>query len=121
MKNALQEDADRTFLPRMTALYTELNTAWDRHGDMPDHVCDLMVQATMSLGDAIINAPISCRDDIALKLRFAADMVAAKEGVILAERPAVERAMSDLMAFRDKEWHAEALILQRYQALPAPH
>lgn len=121
MKNAIEENADRTFLPRMTALHTELNTAWNRHGDMPDDVCDLVVRATMLLGEAIINAPISCRDDIAHKLRFAAELVSAKEGVILAERPAVERAMSDLMAFRDKEWHAEALIVQRYQALSAPH
>lgn len=121
MTKPLEEVTDRTFLPRMTALYAEINTVWDRHGDMPEDVCDLIVQATMSLSDAIMNAPITCEDDIAYKLRFAADLISDKCGVVLAERPAVERALSDLIALRESEWHADGRLLQRCKAVSATH
>lgn len=118
MTGAAREASAITFLRRMTSLYAELDTVWSRHGELPDEVSDAIVDAAGLLCDAIINAPIKCEDDIARKLRFAADLVSSKDGVMLAERPAVERA---LIAFREAELRSDRRLLDRLQLVSAHH
>lgn len=115
------ENLDKSFLQRMTALYADLNNMWSRHGEMPDEVCDAITDAAGLLCDAIIDAPAKTEDDVASKLRFAAHLVSNKGGIYHAERPAVERALSDLMALREVQWHADALMLQKCQAASTAH
>ncbi|EKJ97181.1 hypothetical protein C241_02734 [Bradyrhizobium lupini HPC(L)] len=121
MTGAAREASAITFLRRMTSLYAELDTVWSRHGELPDEVSDAIVDAAGLLCDAIINAPIKCEDDIARKLRFAADLVSSKDGVMLAERPAVERALRDLITFREAELRVDKRLLDRLQLASAHH
>ncbi len=121
MTGAAREASERSFLRRMTSLYAELDTVWSRHGELPDQVSDAIVDAAGLLCDAIINAPIKSEEDIARKLRFAADLVSSKDGVMLAELPAVERALSDLVTFREGERRADTRLLDRLQLVSAPH
>lgn len=115
------ENHDKSFLPRMTALYADLDNMWSRHGEMPDEVCDAITDAAGLLCDAIIEAPAKTEEDVACKLRFAAHLVSSKDGIYHAERPAVERALSDLMALREVQWHADAMVLQQYQSASTAH
>ena len=121
MTGTAREASERSFLRRMTSLYTELDTVWNRHGELPDEVSDAIVDAAGLLCDAIINAPIKSEEDIARKLRFAADLVSSKDGVMLAERPAVERALRDLIAFREAELRVDKRLLDRLQLASSHH
>lgn len=121
MSNLPKEEIDRTFLPRMTALYAELNTVWTRHGETPDEVCDLIVQAAISLGEAILNAPVTCEEDIAHKLRFAAYLMSDKSGIVDDALPTVERALSDLMALREVQWHTDSKMLEGFRSASTAH
>ncbi len=121
MTGAAREASAISFLRRMTSLYAELDTVWSRHGELPDEVSDAIVDAAGLVCDAIINSPITCEDDIACKLRFAADLVSSKDGVMLAERPAVERALRDLITFREAELRADKRLLDRLQLVSAHH
>lgn len=119
--SAEHEKHDKSFLHRMTALYADLDNMWPRHGEMPDEVCDAITNAAGLLCDAIIDAPAKTEEDVACKLRFAAHLVSSKDGIYHAERPAVERALSDLMALREVQWHADSMVLQQCQAASTAH
>lgn len=115
------EKNEKPFLERMAALYADLDSMWARHGEMPDEVCDAITDAAALLCDAIIDAPAKTEEDVACKLRFAAHLVSGKDGIYHAERPAVERALSDLMALREVQWHEDAMVLQQCHAASTAH
>lgn len=118
--SAEHEKHDKSFLQRMTALYADLDNMW-RHGEMPDEVCDAIVDAAGLLCDAIIEAPAKTEEDVACKLRFAAHLVSSKDGTYHAERPAVERALSDLMSLREVQWRADSKMLEEFRSASTAH
>lgn len=120
MSTAL-EGHEKPFLERMTALYADLDSMSTRHGDMPDEVCDTIVDAAGRLCEAIINHPVETEKDIACKLRFAAGLIDSKDGAYWCEMSAVERALSDLVEFRSVQNRIESKKFQNMAASPTPH
>ncbi|TZG31872.1 hypothetical protein [Agrobacterium sp. B1(2019)] len=104
----LMPAAEGSFISRMSALFAELHTAGERHGEMPDAACDKLSEAAWIISDAIINAPVNCEADIAGKLRHAAMLVECPHGEYTSEQPAIAAALNDLQRLRKDEW-AEAV------------
>lgn len=104
----LMPAAEGSFITRMSALFAELHTAGERHGEMPDEACDKLSDAAWIISDAIINAPVTCEADIAGKLRHAALLVECPHGEYTSEQPAIAAALNDLQRLRKDEW-AEAV------------
>lgn len=100
----LMPAAEGSFITRMSALFAELHTAGERHGEMPDEACDLICQAAWIVSSAIINAPVTCEADIAGKLRHAANLIADPTGIYTDEQPAIAAALNDLKRLRKDEW-----------------
>ncbi|MBA4776688.1 MAG: hypothetical protein H2044_13615 [Rhizobiales bacterium] len=108
----LMPAAEGSFITRMSALFAELHTAGERHGEMPDEACDLICQAAWLISDAIINAPLTCEADVAGKLRHAANLIADPTGVYAHEQRALMAATNDLKVFRAQEWNAALLAMR---------
>lgn len=119
--NTAPEGHEKPFLERMTALYTDLDSMWTRHGDMPDEVCDAIVDAAGLLCEAIINHPVETEKDIACKLRFAAGLIDSKDGAYWCEMSAVERALSDLIEFRSVKHRTETQKFEHSAMSLTPH
>ncbi len=117
----IAEAHEKPFLERMTALYADLDGMWTRHGDMPDEVCDAIVDTAGLLCEAIINHPVETEKDIACKLRFAAGLIDSKDGEYWCEMSAVERALSDLVEFRSVKNRIESKKFQHLAASLTPH
>lgn len=95
---------NESFISRMTRLYIEINGLGERVGEMPEDAMDCITDASIIVSRSIINAPVKTEADIAGKLRFAAMLVEYPDGVMAAEETAAQRAVDDLIQFREAEW-----------------
>lgn len=91
-----------------TTLWLEMHRDLDdlassRNG-WPDGVMDHLTEALAIIGQAIINAPVTCERDAANKFRFAADLIDAEAGQMTDEGAAVHAAVSGLDALRTSQW-----------------
>lgn len=100
------EGMPESFISRMTRLFMELHTIGERVGEMPDDAMDLICEASWIVSKAIINAPVTCQEDVAGKLRHAANLLECPHGEYQDEQPTIAKALADLKRLRAEEWNA---------------
>lgn len=85
-------------------MHRDLDALASSRNGWPAGALDHINEALSIIGQAIIDAPVTCERDAANKFRFAADLIDAEAGQMLSEGAAVQAAVNGLDALRTSQW-----------------
>lgn len=88
----------------LLCMHRDLDALAASRNGWPEEAMTNLTIALRVIGRAIINAPVTCERDVANKFRFAADLIDAESGQMVAENDAVNAAVNGLADLRDAQW-----------------
>ncbi|MBB4067111.1 hypothetical protein [Gellertiella hungarica] len=85
-------------------MHRDLDALASSRNGWPAGALDHINEALSIIGQAIVDAPVTCERDAANKFRFAADLIDAEAGEMRLEGAAVHTALDGLEGLRQAQW-----------------